>query len=323
MSTLTQPLKWHGGKHYLAKRIIKLMPTHLHYIEPFFGGGAVLLARDPNRDWFIDEQWSLENGEKVPAHLRGCSEVVNDINHRLTNFWNTLKGDAWFEEFRRIIEATPFSKWEYNKSQYFKNPELPGPIAAAEFFIHARQSMAGRMNCFTPLTRNRTRGGRNAEANAWWNCIDGLTEVHERLKGVVILNDDACKVIRQQDGEKTLFYLDPPYLQSTRSSTGEYGEHELSFDDHARLLSLLANEGIDGLPTADRKPDWLVGSLVTHHIKGKWILSGYRSQLYDATAELNSWHRIDIEIDNKASSAKKKKKKTECLWLNYEPEPKP
>jgi DNA adenine methylase len=47
VSALDPPLKWHGGKHYLARRIVALMPCHLHYVEPFFGGGAVLLARDP------------------------------------------------------------------------------------------------------------------------------------------------------------------------------------------------------------------------------------------------------------------------------------
>ena len=36
------PLKWHGGKNAfqgkLARWIISLMPPHLHYVEPFFGG---------------------------------------------------------------------------------------------------------------------------------------------------------------------------------------------------------------------------------------------------------------------------------------------
>ena len=42
------PLKWHGGKYYLASKIVRLMPPpHLHYVEPYFGGGAVLFARDP------------------------------------------------------------------------------------------------------------------------------------------------------------------------------------------------------------------------------------------------------------------------------------
>lgn len=54
MSKLTGPLKWHGGKSYLADWIISLMPKHLHYVEPYAGGLAVLLAKDPNderHDW--------------------------------------------------------------------------------------------------------------------------------------------------------------------------------------------------------------------------------------------------------------------------------
>jgi DNA adenine methylase len=34
----------------------------------------------------------------------------------------------------------------------------------------------------------------------------------------VILNQPAIEVIRQQDGEATLFYLDPPYLHETRAT---------------------------------------------------------------------------------------------------------
>ena len=42
-----QPLNWHGGKHYLAGRIIDLMPRQLHYVEAYGGGLAVLLEKDP------------------------------------------------------------------------------------------------------------------------------------------------------------------------------------------------------------------------------------------------------------------------------------
>ena len=79
---MIQPLKWWGGKHYLAKKIIDLMPRHLHYVEPYAGGLAVLLEKDP-----FDR--SLYWGEK--GYEQGVSEVVNDIHRELTNFWRVLQ----------------------------------------------------------------------------------------------------------------------------------------------------------------------------------------------------------------------------------------
>jgi DNA adenine methylase len=39
-TTARTPLKTHGGKHYLARKIVGLMPRHLHYVEPFAGGAG-------------------------------------------------------------------------------------------------------------------------------------------------------------------------------------------------------------------------------------------------------------------------------------------
>lgn len=292
MKKLTQPIKWHGGKHYLAKEIISHFPPHLHYVEPFFGGGSVLLARDPNRDWFINEDWKRENGEKVPAAFRGCSEVVNDIYGELTNFWQVLADKDHFSNFVRAIESTPFSQ-DMWKSARFDQQELDCPVQrAVHFFIRYRQSRQGLGKDFATLSRNRTRRGMNEQASSWLTAIEGLPEIHERLKRVVILNDDAVKVIKQQDGEKTLNYLDPPYLHQTRSSTGEY-EFEMTRACHSGLLDCLG------------------------HIEGKFILSGYPSKLYDDAAERFGWRCEKRQIDNKASSKKTKELKTECLWMNF------
>lgn len=78
---LTQPLKWWGGKNYLAPKIIDLMYPHLSFVEPYCGGMAVLLNKDP-----LDprHQW----GEK--SYEQGISEVVNDVYHPLQNFWDVL-----------------------------------------------------------------------------------------------------------------------------------------------------------------------------------------------------------------------------------------
>lgn len=270
--TLTQPLKWHGGKHYLAKHIIALMPKHLHYVEPYFGGGSVLLQKP----------------------YLGTSEVVNDINSELTNFWVVLRDGQTFERFKLLVEATPFSAVEFMEAGRMHQHSVNyTPVSRAwQFFVRARQSRQGLMKDFATLSRNRIRRGMNEQVSSWLTAIEGLPAVHDRLKRVVIFNKDALEVIHQQDGQSTLFYCDPTYLHETRVTTSDY-EYEMTLEQHGILLYTLS------------------------HIKGKFILSGYPSKMYIEAEELAGWHRKDILIDNKASSKKEKDLKTECLWYNF------
>src|SRR5688500_12807739 len=113
LERVPQPLKWHrqGGKFYLASKIVALMPPkvqnpskpakddpgYVHYVEPYFGGGAVLLANDPE----------------------GISEVVNDLNISLTNFWKVMQDPHSFEQFMRRVECTPFSEFEFRGAEWF------------------------------------------------------------------------------------------------------------------------------------------------------------------------------------------------------------
>ena len=132
----------------------------------------------------------------------------------------------------------------------------------------------------------------NEQVSSYLTTIEGLEDVHRRLQSVVILNDDACRVIEQQDGRNTLFYCDPPYQHETRVSKVAYA-YEMDNSEHERLLQTL------------------------ERIEGKFLLSGYRSTLYDKYADRLGWRREDRVIDNKASSKKSKEKKCECLWLNF------
>jgi DNA adenine methylase len=201
---LESSLKYHGGKSYLAPAILALMPpSHGHYVEAYAGSLAVLLAKDPN----------------------GISEVVNDLNGDLTNFWRVLQQPKSFEHFRRTVEAMPFSEHEWcDARDNLKRLRDADPVQRAVwFFVYCRQSYAGRMDDFTPLTRNRTRRGMNAEASAWITAVAGLAAVHARLRRVVIRNRTGVEVIRAEDGPETLHYDDPPYYHPTRTAKAVYG----------------------------------------------------------------------------------------------------
>lgn len=286
MGILTQPIKWHGGKHYLAPKIVALMPTRcknpnapasddpgwLHYVEPYAGGLSVLLANDPE----------------------GISEVVNDLNSRLARFWKVLASKEPFEKFLRAVHGVPFSEqWWAESETVIEDFEAPDHRRAVAFFVRCRQSLAGRMDSFAGITKNRTRRGMNEQVSAWLNAVEGLPAVHARLKRVLILNRDALDVIRQQDGPRTLFYLDPPYLHETRATTGEYGEHEMTVEQHTGLLNLCKT------------------------LKGKVMLSGYRSDLYDRKLGTLHWNRHDFTLPNQAAGGKTKRRMVECVWTNY------
>lgn len=252
-----------------------------------------MLERDPSRDWLIDQSWKLKNGDKVPSSLKGCSEVVNDINLELTDFWRCLADTGEFSEFMRIAQCIPFSEYEWKATIEAGGEFIRGRVArAVAFFIRCRQSLSGRMKNFASLTRNRTRRGMNEQASAWLSVIDGLPAVHERFKSVIILSRDALEVIRGQDGENTLFYCDPTYLPETRATTGEY-EHEMTRDQHEELLKLLAT------------------------IKGKFMLSGYDSELYRSFALIHRWNLHTFDLPNNSAGGKSKRRMTECLWVNY------
>ncbi len=265
------PLKWHGGKFYLAPKIVRLMPPHLHYVEPFFGGGAVLFARDPD------------------SSKQGVSEVVNDIHDRLIGFWRVLQDPETFEAFLRRVEAIPMARTEWKEAHDHKYGLDPVDDAVA-FFIDCRQSRSGLMTGFTSVTRARTRRGMNGNVSEWITAVDGLPQVHERLRRILIERMPAVELIKREDTPGTLFYCDPPYLHETRKATDAY-KHEMSEGDHRVLLATVLN------------------------CKGKVMVSGYSSDLYEGT--LSGWTRHTFDLPNNAAGGETKRRMTENLWCNW------
>jgi DNA adenine methylase len=271
------PLKWHGGKYYLASRIVGLMPCHLHYVEPFFGGGAVLFARNPDDPAL----WLFPH--------KGVSEVANDINGRWINFWRVLRDPDSFASFRREVEAIPMARqeWEEAHSHSYRTDSIADAVA---FFVDCRQSRSGMMNGFTSVTRNRTRRRMNGNVSEWLTAIEFLPEVHLRLRRVLIERMPALELIEREDTPGALFYCDPPYLHETRTATDAYS-HEMTEKEHRDLLATLLE------------------------CKGKVMLSGYPSPLYES--KLGSWNRHAFELPNNAAGGEKKRRMTEVLWCNF------
>lgn len=278
----SQPIKWHGGKSYLASWLHSLAPpscvddpangyTHRNIV---FAGG-------------LGEFWNWQP-------IDGISETVNDCNSGLTNFYEVLGDCLLADAFIRELQMTPLSQgvWERSLNETLSATD-PSIGAAKAFFLKYRQSRQGLGKDYTTPT-TRTRRGMNEQVSAWLSAVDGLPECHERLRRVEIRNLDCIDFIQKYDHPRALFYCDPPYLHETRATTGEY-EHEMTAEQHEHLLNTLAM------------------------IQGKFMLSGYHSQLYDQwqVCASNGFRCHERTIDNKASSKKTKDKRIECVWCNY------
>jgi DNA adenine methylase len=269
---MNMPLHYFGGKASfngkLAKWIISKFPKHLHYCETCVGGGGVLLYK-----------------EKIN------SEVINDINGHLINFWKVLADKSKFKDFYTRISFLPLSEQLFTEALSYKfgSDDVEDAI---QYFILNRQSRLGVNKSFVTLSKRRLRRGINEQVNNWLSSIEGLPEIVDRLEQVVIRKCDLFDLIKQEDTEFTFFYIDPPYLHETRGCKNAY-TFEMSAADHERLLQRLEK------------------------IKGKFCLSGYHSDLYKKYATQNGWRIAEMEISHCSSTQKKKKNKTEVIWMNY------
>jgi DNA adenine methylase len=260
-------LRYLGGKWRLAPKIIAHLPPHRVYCEPY-GGAASVLLRKP----------------------RSYAEIYNDLDEEVVNLFRVLRDEELAQKLVRLVELTPFSRAEFEAAY------LPadGPLESAHQLIV--RSFRGHGST---AVGKRSRTGFRADSNRsnttpthdWANLPPAIGALIDRLRGVVIERRPALDLIARFDTDDTLFYVDPPYLQSTRSQKKARGElecaygHELTDEDHAELLEQLL------------------------HVRGLVMVSGYPSSLYDDA--LKGWRRV--EMDAHADGARPR---VEVLWIN-------
>jgi len=213
MPTIRPPVKWPGGKRYLAKRIIQHFPSHRIYLEAFGGGASVLL-----------------NKKSVEV------EVYNDIDLRITRFFRVLRDQG--ERFLEKVRLIPYSQIEFEAAANYPPGATDLDMAICDF-VRWRQSFGGKGESWS-YTTSRARGGMAGDVNAWWTAIEHLPEIINRIRRVQILCQSAFDAIPRFDHPEGLIYCDPPYVHSTREEHSRSVYHaEMSDDEHRALAQLL------------------------------------------------------------------------------------
>ena len=255
--TLIPPMPYFGGKTSLAPKIVELFPAHKRYCEPFMGSLAVLLAKPP---------------EQV--------EVVNDIDSRLVGFWRTLRDRG--DELARVCTLTPHSREEYYKAKQGPPPE-DELENARQLWVLYTQSVSGAYRRGGWRPQGRTRKSTGMHFSRYAERFEGLAE---RLAHVSIENLPWQKLIgRFLEDPDMLMYVDPPYLDSTRTGGEQYAHDMSSPQAHVELLSYLTRA------------------------QGPIVLSAYESELYDSA--LSGWEKVRFPTNTQAGNPRE-----EILYMN-------
>lgn len=212
-------MRYLGGKWRIAQWIVGHFPNHRIYVEPFGGGGSVLLRKP-----------------------RSYSEVYNDIDESVVNVFRVLRDRP--DELRRVCALTPYARAEFELS--YKPSDDPVENARRTIFrsFSGHASNAINQETTTGFRSNTSRSG-STPAQDWHGWPEQIPLFAERLRGVNIECMDYKCLLNKHDTAQTLWYVDPPYDQESRGRTSRYKHDFDEAEAHVELRKKLA--GLAGM----------------------------------------------------------------------------
>lgn len=207
------PFTYLGGKGTLAPLIARLLPRHDHYVEPFAGSLAVLLAKAPSR-----------------------METVNDLDGDLMTFWRVLRDRP--DDLHRACALTPHSRAEYAACAD-RPDDLDDLERARRVWVDLTQGRGGQ------LTRTGWRhyldpAGSSAGMPGYLaGYVGRMASATARLQRVSLECRPALDLIGAFSPHPAVcLYVDPPYLGSLRVG-GVYRHEMRAVEQHRELAEAL------------------------------------------------------------------------------------
>lgn len=210
-------LKYPGSKWNIVGKLVKLVPEHHSYLEPYAGSLALLFNKKPS-----------------------AIETVNDLDSDVVNLFQCIQKDSG--RLARLVMTTPFSREIYDG-------QCEGTIEtwyadsfqrAAGFLVRCWQGYGYRTNgCKVGWKLDRQGRERSYALWSWYHLPERILDITERLRMVQIENRPALDVIRKFCYENVFMYLDPPYLLESRTGKRKQYTHEMTDADHEELLKLI------------------------------------------------------------------------------------
>ena len=165
-------LKWPGGKRHTANKLIRLLPPHDTYVEPFAGGAAVFFRK--------------------PLVKRN---VIGDLDPWLIDFYKGVRNGG----LARCAGGVRKSRSLFKRSQ--KNQKsVCHKLALSHLSFHGdRKSYTGN---------GKFDDGKLTQLSK----LRRFKEYQKKLRKAYVRLDDFGSTMRKFDGPRTLHFLDPPWL---------------------------------------------------------------------------------------------------------------
>ena len=205
-------LKWAGGKTQMLGDLLPKVPSSYgRYIEPFFGGGAMFFALQPEQAIISDSNPELIN------LYRQVADNVDDVILRLKKYENS-------SEMFYSVRSQDWTK-------------LPKSEAAARTIFLNK-------TCFNGLYRVNKKGQFNVPFGKYKNpkiCDEaGLKAASDALKKAEIICGDYLLVLDHYAQPGDFVFLDPPYLPvSEYSDFKRYTKEQFYEEDHVELAKMV------------------------------------------------------------------------------------
>lgn len=222
-------VKWAGGKSSLIPQITKYFPFELKngqiekYVEPFVGGGAVLI--DILQKYDVKQAYAF------------------DINKDLINCYNVIKykvEDLIRKLDKKEKEFLALDKDERQKYFYDIRTEYNSYLLDNEIDVkRASEFIFLNRTCFNGLYRVNKNGKFNVPCGKYKNPTicdsNNLRNLSKLLKNVVFAYGDYKESEKLVD-ENTFVYFDPPYRPlSVTSGFTSYTKEDFNDEDQKEL----------------------------------------------------------------------------------------
>lgn len=214
--SISPVVKWVGGKRQLLAALLPYVEKqHITtYIEPFIGGGALLLALLPER------------------------AIINDYNAELINVYEVIRDDV-----ESLIEK--LKNHEANHSQdYFytvRNQDREVDFKNLSAVERAARFLYLNKTCYNGLFRVNAKGQFNVPFGKYKHpnivnakALRALAQYFQENQVDIYNQDFATILTMAKPGD--FVYLDPPYMPlSVSSSFTSYTDKGFSYEEQVRL----------------------------------------------------------------------------------------